>query len=203
MFHQANAALEQHRVFQLQLAEKAQETRLTPKGVLQSAFAHQQSLPVQPFVVLLVDGDSYGVSPREYLVSAATISESTQCLRACQTTLRYKLWTQLLMHRSFSRILSETKRTAVPGLHNVSALRSSSTFSVIRRYAIPQNFCTDGLLQYLTISDSPIRPSSRAHLLQRPTYPPQRRRLPRERRPAHVHGHVFRDAASLRLFRLR
>ena len=37
MFHQANAALEQHRVFQLQLAEKAQKTRLTPKGVLQSA----------------------------------------------------------------------------------------------------------------------------------------------------------------------
>ena len=55
---QVAAAKEEKRDVEQQVALHLESARL-PKGVLQSAFRHHGSLPIQPFVVLLVDGDAY------------------------------------------------------------------------------------------------------------------------------------------------
>lgn len=40
----------------------AGELRGLPIGILQSQFRHQRSMLIQPFVIVLIDGDSYSVS---------------------------------------------------------------------------------------------------------------------------------------------
>jgi hypothetical protein len=54
----ANQALEEQRVLCEQLAQRAEEDQQLPRGVLRSTFATQF---VQPFVMVLIDGDAYKV----------------------------------------------------------------------------------------------------------------------------------------------
>ena len=56
-------AEEEKRDVEQQIVQRIQEeSHRLPQGVLQAAFSHHRSLPIQPFVVLLVDGDAYSVS---------------------------------------------------------------------------------------------------------------------------------------------
>jgi hypothetical protein len=54
----ANQALEEQRVLCEQLAQRAEGDQQLPRGVLRSTFATQF---VQPFVMVLIDGDAYKV----------------------------------------------------------------------------------------------------------------------------------------------
>ena len=54
----ANQALEEQRVLCEQLAQRAEEDQRLPRGILQSTFAARF---VQPFVMVLIDGDAYKV----------------------------------------------------------------------------------------------------------------------------------------------
>jgi neutral trehalase len=54
----ANQALEEQRVLCEQLAQRAEEDQQLPRGILRSTFAARF---VQPFVMVLIDGDAYKV----------------------------------------------------------------------------------------------------------------------------------------------
>jgi chromosome segregation ATPase len=54
----ANQALEEQRILCDQMAQRAEESQRLPRGILQSSFAARF---VQPFVVVLIDGDAYKV----------------------------------------------------------------------------------------------------------------------------------------------
>ena len=54
----ASQTLEEQRVVCEQLAQRAEEDQQMPKGILQSTFAARF---VQPFVMVLIDGDAYKV----------------------------------------------------------------------------------------------------------------------------------------------
>lgn len=54
----ANQALEEQRVLCEQLAQRAEEDQQLPKCILRSTFAARF---VQPFVMVLIDGDAYKV----------------------------------------------------------------------------------------------------------------------------------------------
>ena len=54
----ANQALEEQRALCEQLARRAEEDQQVPRGILRSIFAAQF---VQPFVMVLIDGDAYKV----------------------------------------------------------------------------------------------------------------------------------------------
>ena len=54
----ANQALEEQRVLCEQLAQRAEEDQRLPRSILRSTFAARF---VQPFVVVLIDGDAYKV----------------------------------------------------------------------------------------------------------------------------------------------
>ena len=54
----ANQTLEEQRVLCEQLAQRAEEDQQLPRGILQSTFAARF---VQPFVMVLIDGDAYKV----------------------------------------------------------------------------------------------------------------------------------------------
>jgi hypothetical protein len=54
----ANEALEEQRVLCEQLAQRAEEDQQLPRGILRSTFAARF---VQPFVMVLIDGDAYKV----------------------------------------------------------------------------------------------------------------------------------------------
>lgn len=55
---QANQAVEEQRLLCEQVAQRAEEDQGFPRGMLRSSFAAR---PVQPFVVILIDGDAYKV----------------------------------------------------------------------------------------------------------------------------------------------
>jgi uncharacterized membrane protein YccC len=54
----ANQALEEQRIICEQVAQRAEEATRLPQGILRSTFAARF---VQPFVVVLIDGDAYKV----------------------------------------------------------------------------------------------------------------------------------------------
>lgn len=54
----AEQALEEQRILCGQVAQRAEEAHRLPKGILRSSFAARF---VQPFVILLIDGDAYKV----------------------------------------------------------------------------------------------------------------------------------------------
>jgi uncharacterized protein with von Willebrand factor type A (vWA) domain len=54
----ANQALEEQRVLCEQLAQRAEDDKQLPRGILRSTFAARF---VQPFVMVLIDGDAYKV----------------------------------------------------------------------------------------------------------------------------------------------
>lgn len=54
----AEQALEEQRILCRQVAQRAEEAHRLPKGILRSSFAARF---VQPFVLLLIDGDAYKV----------------------------------------------------------------------------------------------------------------------------------------------
>ncbi len=59
----ATVAKEEKQDVEQQISQRFhEESHSLPLGVLQAAFGHHKTLPIQPFVVLLVDGDAYSVS---------------------------------------------------------------------------------------------------------------------------------------------